>query len=64
MHDKAEKAGTVMFKVTAAYTSQACPACGPAPPNNRTSHSECVCAGCGYSDHAARNAAINITNTP
>lgn len=57
---KAERAGKVMFKVSAAYTSQACPACGHTHPNNRPSRSEFVCENCGHSDHADRNAAINI----
>ena len=57
---KAERAEKVMFKVPAAYTSQACPACGHTHPNNRKSQSEFVCEDCGYSDNADRNAAINI----
>ena len=57
---KAERAGKVMFKVPAAYTSQACPACGHTHPSNRKSQSQFVCESCGYSDNADRNAAINI----
>jgi len=57
---KAERAGKVMFKVPAAYTSQACPACGHTHPSNRKSQSQFVCESCGYSDNADRNAALNI----
>lgn len=57
---KAERAGKVVFKIPAAYTSQACPACGHTHPNNRKSQSQFVCENCGYSDNADRNAAINI----
>ena len=57
---KADKAGEVMFKAPAPYTSQACSACGHTRPNNRKNQSDFICEDCGYSDNADRNAAINI----
>ena len=49
-----------VLDVDAAYTSQACHACGAIDPCSRRSQSEFKCAHCGYEGNADINAAINI----
>ncbi|WP_328786059.1 transposase (plasmid) [Streptomyces canus] len=54
--------GTALVKVSPAYTSQRCHACGSVTEGNRESQAIFVCKnpGCGNTDHADVNAAKNI----
>ena len=47
-------------KVSAAFTSQRCSACGQVDADSRESQARFVCTACGYACHADVNAAINI----
>lgn len=59
LHYKLVWRGGQLVKVPAAYTSQACSACGHVHPDNRDG--ECFkCRACGHEDHADINAAKNI----
>jgi putative transposase len=56
---KAEDAGRQLVAVNPRYTSQTCPLCGLVDVANR--HGTAFqCIGCGHSDHADVNAAVNI----
>ena len=52
---KAYRAGKVMFKVPAHYSSQECADCGHTHPDNRKSQSKFLCQ-CGNADNADNNA--------
>lgn len=54
---KAYRAGKAVFKVPAYHTSQECADCGHTHPNNRKKQDLFLCACCGYSENADRNAA-------
>jgi putative transposase len=57
----ARYSGTLVVKVTAAYTSQRCPACGQVDPKSRESQAVFRCTTCRYGPvHADVNAATNI----
>jgi len=55
-----EKAPGRVEKVSAAFTSQRCSACGRVDARSRESQARFVCTACGYAGHADVNAAINI----
>jgi transposase len=55
-----DKAPGRVEKVSAAFTSQRCSACGQVDANSRESQARFVCTACGYAGHADVNAAINI----
>ncbi len=55
-----EKAPGRVVKVTAAFTSQRCSACGLVDAKSRKSQARFVCTACGYACHADVNAAKNI----
>lgn len=57
---KALRAEKLAIVVPPAYSSQTCPACGHASPDNRPSQAEFVCLRCGHADHADHNAAVVI----
>ena len=57
---KAAKAGKVVFKVPAPYTSQECADCGHTHPDNRKTQELFLCGKCGHIDNADRNASIVI----
>lgn len=52
--------GGPLVEVPARNTSLTCPVCGLVSPLNRPMRAVFVCVGCGHSDHADVNAAINI----
>ncbi len=52
--------GSMLIEVPAWNTSLTCPACGLASQHNRPLRAVFVCVGCGHSNHADVNAAINI----
>ena len=56
---KARRAGKLVVKVPAPYTSQECADCGHTHPDNRKTQAtfRCQNLSCGHSDHADRNAA-------
>jgi putative transposase len=57
---KTSASGTTVV-VDARYSSQQCRKCGHTAPENRKSQAEFQCIRCGHaSDHADRNAALNI----
>ena len=56
----ADKAPGRVEKVSPAFTSQRCSACGHVDPNSRESQARFVCTACGFAGHADVNAAINI----
>jgi hypothetical protein len=47
-------------KISPAFTSQRCSACGHVDPKSRESQARFACTACGYACHADVNAAINI----
>ena len=49
-----------VIKVSAAYTSQTCSACGAIDADSRRSQSEFKCVACGHAQNADLNAARNI----
>src|SRR5690242_20976070 len=55
-----EKAPGRVEKVSAAFTSQRCSACGHVDARSRESQARFVCTACGYACHADVNAARNI----
>jgi putative transposase len=55
-----DKAPGRVEKVSAAFTSQRCSACGRVDANSRESQARFVCTACGYAGHADVNAARNI----
>jgi putative transposase len=55
-----DKAPGRVEKVSAAFTSQRCSACGQVDAKSRESQARFVCTACGYAGHADVNAAINI----
>ena len=57
---KAFKAGKIVFKVSAFYTSQECANCSHIHPDNRKSQAWFQCGGCGHIDNADRNASLVI----
>ena len=56
-----ERQGRVVY-VNPRFTSQTCPQCGCVDKKSRISQAEFVCTGCGHTDNADRNAALNILN--
>jgi putative transposase len=58
---KAALAGVPLHVVDPAYTSRKCSECGHCEKANRQSQAVFCCQACGYSDHADRNAALNIS---
>src|SRR6204780_4830908 len=59
-----DKAPGRVEKVSAAFTSQWCSACGQVDARSRESQARFVCTACGYAGHADVNAARNITAGP
>ena len=59
-HRLEDKAPGRVEKVSPAFTSQRCSACGQVDPNSRESQPRFVCTACGFAGHADVNAAINI----
>ena len=57
---KCPQSGSVLVEVPAWNTSLDCPDCHHISKDNRPSRAVFLCARCGHSDHADRNAAINI----
>ena len=57
---KLEERGGSLSLVDPKYTSQGCAACGVTDKKNRKSQAVFQCVECGHSDHADRNAALNI----
>ena len=55
-----DKAPGRVEKVSPAFTSQRCSACGQVNPKSRESQAAFRCTACGYACHADVNAAINI----
>jgi len=55
-----QKAPGRVEKVSAAFTSQRCSACGHVDARSRESQARFVCTACGYACHADVNAAKNI----
>jgi putative transposase len=55
-----QKAPGRVEKVSAAFTSQRCSACGHVAAESRKSQSQFRCTACGFACHADVNAAINI----
>jgi putative transposase len=55
-----DKAPGRVEKVSPAFTSQRCSACGRVDPKSRESQAAFRCTACGYACHADVNAAINI----
>jgi putative transposase len=60
---KAPRFGSELRLVPAAFTSQDCPACGARDQDSRPGCGRAfACTSCGHTDHADRNAAVNIEN--
>lgn len=57
---KAIKAGKVLFKISAAHTSQECANCDRIHPDNRRSQELFHCVYCSHVDNADRNASLVI----
>jgi putative transposase len=55
-----DKAPGRVAKVSPAFTSQRCSACGHVDANSRQSQARFACTACGFAGHADVNAAINI----
>ena len=55
-----DKAPGRVEKISPAFTSQRCSACGQVDPKSRESQARFVCTACGFACHADVNAAINI----
>jgi transposase len=60
IRDKGEASGVQVVVVNPRFTSQQCHACGYTNAANRDSQAVFACLSCGHSDHADRNAALNI----
>lgn len=60
LQHKASYCGAAVVKVSPAYTSQTCAACGHIAPDNRESQAVFRCRACGRVAHADVNAAKNI----
>ena len=58
-YKRAQKGGELRA-VPAAYTSQTCPECGHASPENRASQAVFACVACGHTGNADWVAAVNI----
>jgi putative transposase len=56
----ADKAPGRVEKVSPAFTSQRCSACGHVDANSRESQARFACTACGFAGHADVNAARNI----
>ena len=54
---KAQRAGKLIIKVPAPYTSQTCSRCGCQAKTNRKSQALFRCTHCGFTQNADRNAA-------
>lgn len=57
---KAEEAGREVVFVNPANTSRRCARCGHTAAGNRVTQAKFECLACGHTDHADRNAALNI----
>ena len=57
---KLEWLGGILYLVDPKNTSRTCAECGHVSADNRQTQAEFRCVGCGHSDHADTNAAINI----
>jgi putative transposase len=57
---KAEKRGTILEFVPAAYTSQTCSVCGHVDPNNRKTQDKFLCVNCGHNENADIQASKNV----
>jgi transposase len=57
---KANKVGSMVVEVSAAYTSQRCPKCGTIKKSNRDTHNHEYHCPCGYRSNDDRVAAMNI----
>lgn len=57
---KLARKGGYVFRVSAAYTSQRCNACGHVDKESRVTRERFACASCGHEAHADHNAALNI----
>ena len=57
---KLEERGGTLVRVTPAFTSQTCSACGAIDARSRESQAAFECVACGHRAHADVNAAINI----
>ncbi len=55
-----DKAPGRVQKISPAFTSQRCSACGHVDAHSRESQARFVCTACGFAGHADVNAAINI----
>ena len=55
-----DKAPGRVERISPAFTSQRCSACGQVDPRSRESQARFRCTACGYACHADVNAAINI----
>jgi putative transposase len=55
-----DKAPGRVQKISPAFTSQRCSACGQVDPKSRQSQAVFRCTACGFGSHADVNAAINI----
>jgi putative transposase len=55
-----DKAPGRVQKISPAYTSQRCSACGHVDPKSRESQADFRCTACGFASNADVNAAINI----
>ena len=55
-----DKAPGRVEKISPAFTSQRCSACGHVDAHSRESQARFVCTACGFAGHADVNAAINI----
>jgi putative transposase len=58
--EKMSASGTTIVVVDARYSSQQCRKCRHKSSENRKSQAEFRCVRCGHTDHADRNAALNI----
>jgi len=56
---KSGRRGILFFEAPAAYSSQECSQCAHTQPENRAGD-RFLCQGCGYTEHADTNAAVNI----
>src|SRR5207302_3390209 len=60
LEHKTSPSGTVLVKVSAAYSSLECRRCGHASTENRKSQAEFECIACGHQDHVDIQAANTI----
>jgi len=59
---KAKRVGVPVVFIDPAYTSQQCFSCKHIDKRNRKTQSDFCCTGCGFVDHADRNASNNIAH--